>query len=324
MRQYVFITKTESGGGYWRLVFNRMLFATILANILVGLVVWARGSATMGVCVIPLPFLLGGFKFYCRRTYDDQIHYYTRGVGSKDSEDPALPIKHSGRNDKLTTRFGHPALFKPLMVPMVHAKAQRVLAQIYKGRLESSGVSAGSGFADIQLDSMSQSHPGKTSHGSTPAPAPFEVVPENQLDFSYYKNREEFGDGRGAGDIYGRPGTPRSFIPGHPAYGGTPGSSRSSSPAPATYTSGGRAIPQRLDTDGHMYPSNYHPPGPRPESPYRAHSERSFPAAGPYTHQNDSDSQVGLLGAAGMPAVAGSAPPGRPDETSYDYFRGRR
>ncbi|KAH0541414.1 hypothetical protein FGG08_004104 [Glutinoglossum americanum] len=322
---YVFVTKTESGGGYWRLVFNRILFATMLANILVGLVVWAKGSATMGACVIPLPFLLGGFKLYCRRTYDDQIRYYTRGFGSGDAEDPALPMKPSKRNDKLTTRFGHPALFKPLMVPMVHAKAQSVLAQIYKGRIESSGVATESGFGDIQLDSMSQSYPGKASRGQPSAPAPFEVVPESQLDFSYYKNREEFGDEHGAGDIFGRPDTPRSFTTSHPAYTGTPESSRPSSPATDNHTSGGRVVPQRHDNIGHIYPSNYHPPGYRPESSYRASSERGLPATSPYTRQNDSDSHIGLLGAAGMPAGAGSAPlQTESNETSYDYFRGRR
>ncbi|KAI9786649.1 MAG: Transmembrane protein 63C [Geoglossum umbratile] len=321
---YVFITKTESGGGYWRLVFNRMLFATLLANILVGLVVWAKGSSTMSFCVMPLPFVLGAFKIYCSRTFDDKIRYYTKGAGLKDPESSSLPTKPSRRNDKLGTRFGHPALFKPLIVPMVHAKAQRVLAQIYTGRLNSTGPDIGTEFNDVQLDQMSKSRPGKASHGS-PGPAPFEMVPEHHLDFSYYKDRDDFGDEHGAGNIYSRPGTPRSYAAGG---GGTPGSSRPSSPAPITYTSGGRPIPQRLDNIDHTYPPNYHQPGYRSESPYRSPPDSGVPITNPYTHPNDSDSHIGLLGAASLPATQRSAPPQPtgepPEETSYEFFRGRR
>ena len=99
----MFVTKTESGGGHWRLIFNRMLFATLLANILVGLVVWARGSLTMCFCIIPLPFVLGAFKVYCSRVFDDKIRYYTKGAGIGDPEGPSLPVRPSRHNDKLGT-----------------------------------------------------------------------------------------------------------------------------------------------------------------------------------------------------------------------------
>ncbi len=68
--QYVFITKTESGGRFWRLLVNRLLFAVMLANAVIALVVGARGVAVYGnnvvrqgdmlYAMVPLPFLLSG------------------------------------------------------------------------------------------------------------------------------------------------------------------------------------------------------------------------------------------------------------------------
>jgi hypothetical protein len=45
--QYVFITKTESGGRFWKLLVNRMLFAVLLANAVIALVVGARGVSSI-------------------------------------------------------------------------------------------------------------------------------------------------------------------------------------------------------------------------------------------------------------------------------------
>jgi hypothetical protein len=45
--QYVLITKTESGGRFWRLLVNRMLFAVILSNAVIALVVGAQGIGSI-------------------------------------------------------------------------------------------------------------------------------------------------------------------------------------------------------------------------------------------------------------------------------------
>ncbi|KAJ5158612.1 uncharacterized protein N7500_008263 [Penicillium coprophilum] len=228
---YVFITKNESGGAFWRVLFNRLIFATILANVIIALVAKSSGTWTMVFCVVPLPFLMLGFKLYCMKTFDSDCEFYNRGNLS-DAE--ALGVNKSDKkaSDRLNTKFGHPALYKPLLTPMVHAKAAAALKDIYQGRLDQGDQGdTGGEYSDIAMNPMLASQPGKSAE-----PSPFEVVPESHLDFSYYKDRADFRDEFGGG-IYGRPEdlmtershTPRSTLRGE----WSPGSSRASSPAPS-------------------------------------------------------------------------------------------
>lgn len=239
---YIFITKTESGGMFWRMFYNRMVFAAILSNLVVFLAVWVHGDGQHmeAYLVIPLPFLMIGFKVYCKRAFDDKMHYYTLRNMLKDPESSHANIMGAKR-DKLASRFGHPALYRPLITPMVHAKAQHKLAGIYAGRLSDSNAAGSgeagsiSGYSDTYaLDPMKANQPGKKSGGGVPG---FEMVPENKLDFEFFKGRAEFGEGHGGGGgIYGRaedivrPDTPgsqsawsgdlsRPTTPGTPAMG---------------------------------------------------------------------------------------------------------
>ena len=223
---YVFVTKNESGGQYWRMLFNRFIFATILANIIMALVLMARGTWTMIFILIPLPFLMIGFKFYCARTFDDQMTYYIKATLKNPDSLAEAGQKSRKGHDKVASRFGHPALYKKLMTPMVHAKAQQVLSQLYRGRLggQSDGASM-SGYRDIALGQMSQQYPGKSARFASTKDQKekdlFEVIPESHLDFGYFMNRAEFRESHGGGgELFGRPedlisersGTPRSFM----------------------------------------------------------------------------------------------------------------
>ncbi|KAI7060254.1 DUF221 family protein, partial [Hortaea werneckii] len=216
---YVFITKYESGGMFWRTLFNRVLVFTVLGNIVIALLVGAQAVGVyegnvanwaMLAAMVPLPFLIAAFKWYCARTFDDQIHYYQMGKAMKDAEWHAGNEQKRRKGDRVGVRFGHPVLYKPLMTPMVSAKAQHLLKQVYSGRtsLDDNGTVAG--FSDVYMDAMDTNRPGKPS-----GMAPFEVVPEHEMDFEHYKNRPEFRDELGGdGELYGqaqdiiRPGTP--------------------------------------------------------------------------------------------------------------------
>ena len=223
---YVFVTKNESGGQYWRMLFNRFIFATILANVVMALVLMARGTWSMIFAMIPLPLLMIGFKVFCARSFDDQMTYYIKATRKDPSSLAEAGQKARKGHDKVASRFGHPALYKKLITPMVHAKAQQKLSQIYRGRLGSQSDRATEvGHRDIALRQMSQQHPGKSARFASTADQKeknlFEVVPESQLDFGYFMNRAEFRDAHGGdGELFGRPedlisersGTPRSFM----------------------------------------------------------------------------------------------------------------
>lgn len=212
---YRFVTKTESGGVFWRVCFNRIIFATILSNVVVLLTTWVQGIGYRMpfYATCPLPFVMIAFKFYCRSAFDDKIRYYsTRNVGKH--PESGLDKETRQRSERLAARFGHPALYKRLITPMVHQKAQNVLPSIYKGRLtggreeEPDDTMTVSGYSDMfALNTMQGGKPGKSAN----AVPGFEIVSENKMDFQYFKNRAEFADGHGGGEIYGRPATPGSF-----------------------------------------------------------------------------------------------------------------
>lgn len=96
---------------------------------------------------------------------------------------------------------------------MVHEKSKHLLAEVYRGRLDGD-IGDTAAFSDVYtMKRMSKEHPGKAAA----APAPFEFVSENNMDFENYKNRPEFSDEHGGdGSVYGgsieRPDTPASVI----------------------------------------------------------------------------------------------------------------
>jgi hypothetical protein len=224
---YVFITKYESGGMFWRSVYNRIVFLTFWSNMIIALIIAAQGKLflitnwPMLAGLVPLPFLLLGFKFYCKKAFDDEIHYYHMNKGSIDPEAHAAGMDLKKRKgDRVAVRFGHPVLFRPLITPMVSSKSQHLLKQIYTGRtsMEEHPDTIG-GYSDMNLDNMNSRKPGKKTRDD--GGLGWEVVDENQMDFAHFKNRPEFRDEAGGeGELYGRaadlvrPGTPSSVTTG--------------------------------------------------------------------------------------------------------------
>lgn len=349
---YIFITKYESGGMFWRTLFNRMLVGVVLSNIVTLLLVASRADNynwPMLAAMVPLFFLIAGFKWYCVRTFDDDIHYYHTGKALRD-EDLAKGEHKRRKGDRVGTRFGHPALFKPLMTPMVSEKSQHMLKSIYSGRTSLEDARGMAGYSDVYMDTMDQSQLGKSAGGS----APFEVVSESQMDFEHFKSRPEFGDEYGGeGELYGRPqdmirpGTPSSMMTG-PTRTGTWESgytsrdrSESNTPAPTpgwNSRSGSRDSSRtRVPEGGVEYPRGYHqtPSALREQSPAGSDWNRG---------RDDMQRQQSREGLATNAARMGRSPPPKlptpeapapggygpirydgqtpmDDETSYDYFR---
>ena len=327
---YVLITKTESGGQYWRILFNRLIFATIFADVIIALVLKSAGTWVMVGLMAPLPLLLIGFKIYCASTFDDQNEFYTRAT-LKDPESLADAGHKTRKNDRVGTKFGHPALYSKLITPMVHAKAQHVIGQVYRGRLNAdTNMSAPMGYSDIAMDPMSRDAPGKTARFAPDQQKQkdmFEVVPESHLDFGYFKDRTDFSEEHGGdGELYGRPqdlvsersSTPRSFMG---RDGGSPSSSRASSPG--TEGAFGRQSPQE--------PQQTH-------AVSRDHSRQSSAGRGNF-YANGNESERNLLSGAQPAGTAeneqqygldrwrtgGSGYVGVPqgEETGYESYRGR-
>ena len=322
---YVLVTKTESGGQYWRILFNRVLFATMFADVIIALVIKSTGTWVMIGLMAPLPLLLIGFKFYCASTFDDQNEFYTRAT-LKDPENLTDAGHKARKNDRVGYKFGHPALYSKLMTPMVHAKAQHVIGQVYRGRLNpENNMSDPTGYSDIAMDPMSRDVPGKTARFAPEQEKQknmFEVVPESHLDFGYFKDRTDFaGEHGGDGELYGRPqdlvsersSTPRSFMG---RDGGSPSSSRASSPG--LEGGFGRQSPQGL-------PQQIHPA-------YRdTHSRPSSAGRGGggggnnfYSSGNNNESERNLLSGAqpvGITTTTTTGPESGEEQYGLDRWR---
>ncbi|KAI0866460.1 hypothetical protein F4860DRAFT_140837 [Xylaria cubensis] len=304
---YIFVTKNESGGMFWRVVFNRLVFGTILANLVIFLAVFERGDGphVQAFTTVPLPFIMIIFKIYCARTFDAKIHYFSTKSVNRQPDTGAL--KDPLRSSNLAARFGHPALYRNLITPMVHAKAQNLLASIYKGRLsdgrtaDSGDTLSTSGYSDAYaMNPMNSARPGKSA--GLPG---FEIVPESRLDFEYYKNRSEFASEHGAGDLFGRsndvmrPGTPGSM------WDGSEPASRSGSPAPPVPripSPGPSRILSPASDVGMTYPTGYSRPMGSPYSPPVDIGPRRSPL---YSQGNDSNSNL-VSNAAPMPVTGAS------------------
>ncbi|MCJ1389128.1 Transmembrane protein 63C [Xylographa bjoerkii] len=281
---YVFITKTESGGQFWNVLFNRVLFATFLANCIAALAIKAAfGSWTMLGCLLPLPILLLVFKVYCSKTFEDQCKYYIKVSVNKDPEAFSSVDIKLYQYTSSGVKFGNPALYEPLDIPMVHERAQHLLAEIYRGRLNLDST-ASAAYSDIAMEHMSSTEPGKPASSAKDG-GMFRFVPEANLDFGFYKNDPAFsGEHGGGGELYNRAQTPAP-----PAGGGSGIGSRATSPAP-TSVMGSKYTPYR---DG----------GYDRDVAINAHGR------GLYTHRNDSESDRRLLAEAQSVGVADE--PGR-------------
>jgi hypothetical protein len=285
--QYVFITKTESGGRFWKLLVNRLLFAVLLANAVIALVVGAQGvgsinsvqNGNMLYAMVPLPFLLVAFKWYCKRAFDDKLLYYST-LPYADIENANNVNSKSRRNDKVAVRFGNPVIFKKLITPMVHAKSQHLLKEIYTHhtsdaasifaaphrRSTDRATPANIAYGDMYLTDLSHDEPGRVLAGGANSGLPnVELVAEENLDFAHFKKRAEFReDFGGEGELYGRPDDMISR-PGTPSTMHTFGGDRGGSPYGKASRASSRTRLGEMegdgdgDGDGTAYAAGYQP-----------------------------------------------------------------
>src|SRR5579862_5824404 len=140
---YVYFTRNETGGSMWRVLFNRLLFATGFANVIVFAVVFVNYDWQHAIVILPLVPLLIAFKLYCWKFLDPKFDYYIPDSQMPDPEDPPVTVHRDSQRDKLRNRFGHPAWTQQLITPMVHAKANHLLRTVYHGRMGSNDEEQG-------------------------------------------------------------------------------------------------------------------------------------------------------------------------------------
>ncbi|KAJ6261388.1 hypothetical protein Dda_4058 [Drechslerella dactyloides] len=335
---YMFATKTESGGLFWRMLVNRILIAASFGNIVTAMIMWVNRvhregevgdiKGTIGA-LIPLLGLIG-FKIYVAKTFDDKLYFYTASPASTDAENAAAAEaaqKKHHRDDRLSDRYGHPALTRKLLTPLVHEKAKHVLARVYSIRIgeDNEPFSAVIPLADesVGMMSMQSDKPGHVAHQQLQPPGleQYNFIKESQLDYHNLggRERQEFGinfDPAAARPSSTAPTSPnlsaynsqRPVTPGDLSVAESSGTSRTETQGYFSQQQPGQPMYSALGSPG-LGPQQLtltHGPTARATSPLARGTSSSpgyFSA-----HEGDSDSDVtGLLGA---PQTMGRSTPG--------------
>ncbi|GBB83946.1 hypothetical protein RclHR1_01060010 [Rhizophagus clarus] len=131
---YIFNTKIETGGVYWKAVFNRLIVAIIFWQLTMIGVMNLKGAHIQSVTIIPLIFLTLIVKLYCTSRFDRSTKYYvpdTERAGKPTTKDDIVD-KGKRKEQHIFNVFGHPALTAELIIPMIHANVKNQIKNVYK------------------------------------------------------------------------------------------------------------------------------------------------------------------------------------------------
>ncbi|KAF7726472.1 hypothetical protein EC973_008707 [Apophysomyces ossiformis] len=121
---YINVTKIESGGKMWPVLFQTVMSSVVLFQVIMIVVLNLKGGSLQSYLLIPLPFFTLAYQyFYARR-----LHVLGSFlIGSGDNL-PPLPKKSK---DDLFHKFRDPALHGKLSTPMVHDDVKHLLSKVY-------------------------------------------------------------------------------------------------------------------------------------------------------------------------------------------------
>lgn len=132
--RYIFDTKIETGGVYWKAVFNRLIVAIIFWQLTMIGVMNLKGAHIQSITIIPLMFFTLIVKLYCTSRFDKSTKYYVPDIerAGKPTTKDDIVDKGKRKEEHVFNVFGHPALTAELIIPMIHANAKNQLKTVYK------------------------------------------------------------------------------------------------------------------------------------------------------------------------------------------------
>ncbi|KAM0753509.1 DUF221-domain-containing protein [Meredithblackwellia eburnea MCA 4105] len=121
---YAFVTREETGGREWRVVINRVLFSTIIMQIILFLTIGLKIGWPQAVAIIPMILSVFVFKFVLSRRFDQRIHWFI-----PNREELAEVNLHEGEATiyQLEARFHHPSMDVNVLRPMLHRSVEPLL-----------------------------------------------------------------------------------------------------------------------------------------------------------------------------------------------------
>ena len=88
------------------------------------------------IACIPPILIVGGFKIWLHQTFNSAFRWYNATPQElAENKLSAERERNDMKGNRLSKRFGHPALHAELFTPMVHANMVHLLPEVYHGRL---------------------------------------------------------------------------------------------------------------------------------------------------------------------------------------------
>lgn len=186
---YVFDTKVETGGMMWPLIFNRVLWAQVVAQLAMAAVLWARGGSLEAYSILPLVPITLGLQLYASYRLFPRTQYVaaaypsftiegTPGTRKRGKKMIAAVQEFEYYDDSkafsrtsLADRFMLPELARPLMTPMVREEVRSLLPEVYAGRLDEVFTEPSSQVGPAFSDRMSVYSQATSVGHRVPAPA---------------------------------------------------------------------------------------------------------------------------------------------------------
>ncbi|KAI9308758.1 hypothetical protein BJ944DRAFT_236715 [Cunninghamella echinulata] len=139
MLMYIFVTKLETGGKMWPVLFQTINIGLILFQVIMIIILNLKSGYIQSYCLIPLPFITLAFQwFYSRRLSDTHCYNVQVNINWMEHQ-PAKPTSAANQSDKkqnkihtLKNQFRDPAIYHKLSNPIVHDDVKHLLPTVYK------------------------------------------------------------------------------------------------------------------------------------------------------------------------------------------------
>ncbi|CAO3612958.1 unnamed protein product [Cunninghamella blakesleeana] len=141
MLMYIYVTKLESGGKMWPVLFQTINIGLILFQIIMIIILHFKSGYIQAYCLIPLPFLTLAFQwFYSKRLSDAKCYNVHVNINWMEHQPtkpdtPSSSPHKSKKQDKvhaLKNQFRDPAIYHKLSNPIVHDDVKHLLPNVYK------------------------------------------------------------------------------------------------------------------------------------------------------------------------------------------------
>ncbi|KAG0166263.1 hypothetical protein DFQ28_007909 [Apophysomyces sp. BC1034] len=152
MLMYIYVTKVESNGRMWPVLFHTIIAALFLFQVVMFVMLQLKSGHSHSYFLAPLPFLTLIYQYFHSRRMrsahplanSTELDHCTSYVSSPSLSSSEKSIAHHLTGDRSSTfiqLYSDPALHSKLLRPMVHDDVKHLLLQVYRHQMQQNGGS---------------------------------------------------------------------------------------------------------------------------------------------------------------------------------------